>query len=455
MPDNRNVRTEDEKRTDANRDPITGAPGAHPVGTGVGAAAGGAAGVAAGMAAGAAMGTAGAGPIGGAVGAAVGAVAGGMAGKGVAEQVNPTEEDAYWREQHQNEPYYDSNYSYDDYRGAYRTGYEGYGRLGQSHRSYTEAEPELRRDYERNYGASALSWDKAQPAVRAAWQRFDRNLERFIGYDVVDQDDNNIGTLECLWTDHTGEPAFIGVRTGWFMGKTHVVPAHSVEVSQSGSRLRLPYMSDEVKNAPAYDADSEMNEVKEDEVYRYYGITQRSSQGQSAMSSTELGGANASALDTTRRERTWSESEGATARDLQGTRTNTEDATIALSEEQLKIGKRDVEAGGVRLRKIVRTEIVNQPVELRREEVVIERVPASEGRTAQSAEFGEKEIYIPLRREEAVVEKQARVREEVRARKQSQTDTQQVTEQIRKEDVEIERTGEAKDTTRSPRSRKS
>lgn len=66
----------------ANLDPITGEPGAHPIGTGVGAVAGG-------MAAGAAVGTV-AGPIGTAVGAAAGAVVGGLAGKGVAEKIDPT-----------------------------------------------------------------------------------------------------------------------------------------------------------------------------------------------------------------------------------------------------------------------------------------------------------------------------------------------------------------------------
>ena len=74
----------------ANRDPLTGAPGAHPVGTGAGAVAGG-------MAAGAAVGTV-AGPVGTAVGAAVGAIVGGLAGKGIAEQIDPTVEDAYWRD---------------------------------------------------------------------------------------------------------------------------------------------------------------------------------------------------------------------------------------------------------------------------------------------------------------------------------------------------------------------
>lgn len=72
-----------DKEPDANRDPITGAPGAHPLGTGAGAAAGGMAGAAAGTVA--------AGPVGTVIGAAIGAVAGGLAGKGAAEAVNPTD----------------------------------------------------------------------------------------------------------------------------------------------------------------------------------------------------------------------------------------------------------------------------------------------------------------------------------------------------------------------------
>jgi phage tail tape-measure protein len=66
-----------------NRDPITGAPGAHPVGVGLGAAAGG-------IAAGAAAGTVAVGPVGTVVGAAVGAIAGGLGGKAVAEHFDPT-----------------------------------------------------------------------------------------------------------------------------------------------------------------------------------------------------------------------------------------------------------------------------------------------------------------------------------------------------------------------------
>jgi outer membrane lipoprotein SlyB len=87
----------DKNDKSRNPDLITGAPGSHPVGTGLGAAAGGAA-------AGAAVGTV-AGPVGTIAGAAVGAVVGGLAGKGVAEAVNPTAEADYWRNNHDRQPY--------------------------------------------------------------------------------------------------------------------------------------------------------------------------------------------------------------------------------------------------------------------------------------------------------------------------------------------------------------
>src|SRR3954465_10984009 len=108
-----------ETRHDANPDPITGAPGAHPVGPGVGAASG--------AVAGAALGGAVGGPVGAVVGAAVGGVAGGLAGKGVAEGVNPTAEDAYWRNNYSKRPYA-ANRSYDDLAPAYRYGWESRGR---------------------------------------------------------------------------------------------------------------------------------------------------------------------------------------------------------------------------------------------------------------------------------------------------------------------------------------
>jgi len=149
------------KTRDANLDPISKEPGSHPVGTGVGAALGGAA-------AGAAVGTV-AGPIGTAVGAAAGAVIGGLAGKGVAEAIDPTAEEAYWRANYATRPYATDKASYDVYAPAYRYGWEA--RARHADRSWDEAVPELRQRWIDENSHSSLTWDGAAPAVRDAWDR--------------------------------------------------------------------------------------------------------------------------------------------------------------------------------------------------------------------------------------------------------------------------------------------
>ena len=149
--------------TDFNPDPITGAPGAHPVGTGIGAAAGGAA-------AGAAVGTV-AGPVGTAVGAAVGAIAGGLAGKGVAEAIDPTAEAAYWEANYATRPYIEPGTAYADYEPAYRYGWET--RTRYAGRNWDEVSTDLAAGWPTYAGSSGLSWDRARPAVRDAWHRLD------------------------------------------------------------------------------------------------------------------------------------------------------------------------------------------------------------------------------------------------------------------------------------------
>jgi len=59
---------------------------------------------------------------------------------------NPTAEDEYWRKHYTEEPYYEQGYAYEDYEGAYRTGYEGYGRRCETGKGYDECEAELRRE---------------------------------------------------------------------------------------------------------------------------------------------------------------------------------------------------------------------------------------------------------------------------------------------------------------------
>lgn len=151
---------------DKNEDPITGSPGAHPVGVGVGAASAGLAG--------AAIGAAG-GPAGAAIGAAVGAVVGGLAGKSVAESIDPTAEEAYWAANFGNEGYVDPTSSYHDYGPAYRSGVLGYG--SGRYATFDEAEPDLKASWETTKGDSTLAWEKARHASRAAWNRLEKSRQ--------------------------------------------------------------------------------------------------------------------------------------------------------------------------------------------------------------------------------------------------------------------------------------
>ena len=145
---------------DANRDPLTNEPGAHPVGTGVGAMMGGAA-------AGAAAGALG-GPVGAVVGGVTGAVVGGLAGKAAAESVNPSAEDDYWRGVYASEPYYVAGRSYDHYRPAYELGWSSVGRYEGD---FDAIEPRLADDWRARHSATGLAWTDVHPATRAAWNR--------------------------------------------------------------------------------------------------------------------------------------------------------------------------------------------------------------------------------------------------------------------------------------------
>jgi len=150
MP-NQNLRITTEDPA-LNRDPITGEPGAHPVGTGMGAAAGGATGAAIGSIAG---------PIGAVVGVVVGAVAGGLAGKGVAESIDPSAEDAYWREHHF-EQSFAKDRAYEDYLPAYRSGYSGY----REGKTFEEREADLRMEYEGGPQKAEADAVDAEPVVQ-------------------------------------------------------------------------------------------------------------------------------------------------------------------------------------------------------------------------------------------------------------------------------------------------
>jgi len=248
-------------------------------------------------------------------------------------------------------------------------------------------------------------------------------LDHMIKYDVFDTADNRLGTTTAFWVDRNNQPAFLGIRTIWLVGKTHVIPAWGAEVNHQTQRIRIPCTKDIISDAPSFDPEEDLDFEKRRQVLDYFE-------------------AKGTCLPATGRAGLYGEErEGSLTGEGREHQRSAEETVIPLHEEQVKVGKRAMEAGGVRLRKVVRTETVQQPVELQHEEIEIQRVAAS-GKPASGTAFDERDIYIPLRREEPVVEKETRLREEVKARKLAGTEQQTVSGQVRKEDVEIERQDE-------------
>jgi uncharacterized protein (TIGR02271 family) len=232
--------------------------------------------------------------------------------------------------------------------------------------------------------------------------------DRYHGYSVIDKDGARIGHLAGAWADRTGQSKYLAVRTGWIFGRTHVVPLQGIRMDKAHRVLVVPYSEAHVKSAPECEPGHSITAPLEEAVGQHYGLHATG--------------------DTIARA---------------GSRTGTpeqrtaEHVTIPLAEERIVLGKREVEAGGIRLRKVIRTEIVHQPIELRREEIIIERVAGPEGPPSATNVFNEEVIFVPIHREEPIIAKEARIREEVRVRKTARVEHRDIEEHVRKEDIEV------------------
>ncbi len=122
---------------------------------------------------------------------------------------------------------------------------------------------------------------------------------------------------------------------------------------------------------------------------------------------------------------------------------------ITRTEEELNIGKREVNRGEVRVGKHVETERVTEPVTRRREEAVIERRPVEAGTRADAATIGDAEIRVPLMEEEVVVEKRPVVKEELVIGKRVVEERDTVEAEVRREKFDIDNSADVESRDRS------
>jgi len=117
----------------------------------------------------------------------------------------------------------------------------------------------------------------------------------------------------------------------------------------------------------------------------------------------------------------------------------TDRATIPVMEEEVQVGKRQVETGGVRVRSRVIEKPVEEHLRLRQERVIVNRHPVNRAVTdADMTNFKQGDFEITERGEEAVVSKQARVVEEIEIGKQVEERDQVVSDTVRRTDVDVQ-----------------
>jgi len=240
------------------------------------------------------------------------------------------------------------------------------------------------------------------------------------GYDwqgrtLKDRNGDKIGTIDALYLDQvTDKPEWALVNTGLFGTKSSFVPLAGA--ADRGDEIVTEVEAQQVKNAPKMDPDEELSEREEAELFRHYGIDYTT---EGSVTATDGGN-------------------GAVGHDTSGPTT---DDAMTRSEEELRVGTAERERGRARLRKYVVTEQVQQTVPVRREEVRVEREPITDGNVDDAVsgpEISEEEHEVVLHEEEPVVEKRAVPKERVRMSKESVSDEAQVSEEVRKEQIETD-----------------
>jgi uncharacterized protein (TIGR02271 family) len=307
--------------------------------------------------------------------------------------------------------------------------------------------------------------------------------EEFAGYTVYDEHYEKIGKVDDLFVDENDRPEYLGVKMGLLGLKSTLIPWELGRVNERRQLIEVGAPKDRIKDAPTFDGDEEISPELEEQVYRHFGL-QRGSAERSGYGAyyrdEEHSSSQAVAEGVTGGDRRLEDyygerrsddvatggvergrgeyhdrpaspdHTGATARDTRdsdtrdsrgarsGDVTDEDELRVQRSEEELRAGTREREAGSVNVRKRVRTEREQVRVPRRREEVHVERVPVEGRERVSEDEIGDDEIRVPVIEEEIVVEKRPVVKEELRIRKDVVEDEEIVEEDVRKEEVEID-----------------
>ena len=278
--------------------------------------------------------------------------------------------------------------------------------------------------------------------------RFTAIEDQYADYTVYDRDGDKIGKVDDLFVDEHDQPEYIGVKMGFLGTRSTLIPWEIATVDENDRRIEVSVDKAQVKEGPSFDDDEDITPDYEERVYSHYGLQRAQTGGEQQRGGygayygddqDEAGkvGPGMREGDTETGEfRGHSEDDEGVHQSHGSDLEDEDELRVQRTEEELRAGTREREAGRLNVRKRVRTEREQVRVPTKREEVSVERVPVNEERTG--AEIGEDEVSMPVVEEEAVVGKEAVVKEEVRVRKDVVQDEQVVEEDVRKEEVDID-----------------
>jgi uncharacterized protein (TIGR02271 family) len=237
------------------------------------------------------------------------------------------------------------------------------------------------------------------------------------GTPVHGSDGTKLGKVETVYLDNdTNQPEWVAVKSGLFGSHVSIVPLS--QGSWDGNALTVPFDKNAIQAAPHHDPDVALSPTDEDELYRHYGIT----------------GTQQSTTSDGRPDRAGES--GVVGRDTSGPTT---DEAMTRSEERLRVGTEQREAGRARLRKHVVTENVSTTVPVSHEEVTLQREPitdANRGEALSGGDLTEEEHEVTLTAQRAVASKETVPVERVRLGTETVTEQQQIDENVRKEVID-------------------
>ncbi|GAB2567092.1 DUF2382 domain-containing protein [Kribbella endophytica] len=244
-----------------------------------------------------------------------------------------------------------------------------------------------------------------------------QELERTIGQDVYDVEGQKVGTAANLYaSDLSGEPEWVTVKTGLFGSKESFVPLAGAHAEQDG--LHVGQRKDLIKDAPRIDDQGHLSEAEASELYRHYSM--------------QAGGMDRGMADGSMQPgQDMRTGKAGKNKDMKGAGRE----EMIRSEERLHAGTETVETGKVRLHKRVVTEEQQITVPVSHEEVHVVREPIENGRAG--GKIGEEDVEVTLHEERPVVAKETVAVERVGLDTETVREEQQVSEKVRKEQVEV------------------